>query len=138
MVECAVVYPAVFLLTLGLIIGGMGVFRYQEVADLARDGARYASTHGANYRKDAGLAVGDSTVWTPDIYNNAIAPNTVSLDTSQLSYSVTWPDVYNLPGKPDNWPGSTVTVTVSYQWFPETFVVGPFNLTSTSTMPITN
>jgi hypothetical protein len=31
-----------------------------------------------------------------------------------------------------------VTVTVSYQWFPEIYLVGPFNLTSTSSMPITN
>ena len=33
---------------------------------------------------------------------------------------------------------SKVTVTVSYQWFPEVFLVGPYNLSSTSTMPITN
>jgi hypothetical protein len=29
--------------------------------------------------------------------------------------------------------GNTVTVTVSYQWFPDLYVVGPINLTSTST-----
>jgi len=27
-------------------IGGMGIFRYQELATLAREGARYAVVHG--------------------------------------------------------------------------------------------
>jgi Flp pilus assembly protein TadG len=137
-VECAIVYPVVFLLLLGLIIGAMGIFRYQETASIAREAARYASTHGANYRKDAGLPTGTSSDWTTDIYNNAISPNMVSLDPNSLTYSVNWPDIVNLPGKPDNWPGSSVTVTITYQWFPELYLIGPLNLTSTSSMPITN
>lgn len=137
-VECAVILPATFFLLFGLVVGALGVFRYQEVATLARQATRYASTHGHQYRKDAGLAVGTSSDWSTDIYNNAISPNIVSLDPSLLSYTVSWPDVINQPGKPDNWPGSQATVTVSYQWFPEVYLVGPFNLTSTSSMPITN
>jgi Flp pilus assembly protein TadG len=137
-VECAIVYPAVFLLLLGLIVGAMGIFRYQEMASIAREAARYASTHGAQYRKDAGLPIGTSTDWQNDIYTNAIQPNMVSLDPNSLSYTVAWPDVVNLPGTPDNWPGSKVTVTLTYQWFPEVYLVGPLNLTSTSSMPITN
>jgi Flp pilus assembly protein TadG len=137
-VECAIILPTTFFLFLGLVVGGMGVFRYQEVSTLAREGARYGSTHGHQYRKDAGLPIGDSTVWSQDIYDNGISPRVIALDTSKLSYSCSWPDVINQPGKPDNWPGSKVTVTVSYQWFPEIYLVGPFNLTSTSSMPITN
>jgi len=34
-VEFAVVAPATFILLLGIVVGGMGVFRYQEVAHLA-------------------------------------------------------------------------------------------------------
>ena len=30
-----------------------------------------------------------------------------------------------------------VTVTVTYQWYPEFLLVGPITLTSTSTMPMT-
>ena len=52
--ECAIVYPITFLLVLGMIIGGLGVFRYQEVASLAREGSRYASLHGANYQQQTG------------------------------------------------------------------------------------
>jgi len=167
LVECAIIYPLVFFLLLGLIIGAMGVFRYQEVASLARTAARYASTHGAKYRKDAGLAVGSGgtssttvnglmcyqadptkasgsdTSWTGDIYDNAIRPNLVALDTQKLTCTVAWPQVKSPSGLvvqdlPDNWPGSTVTVTVSYQWFPELYLIGPFTLTSTSTMAVTN
>jgi Flp pilus assembly protein TadG len=52
-VECAMILPVTFMFILFLIVGGMGVYRYQETAELARSGARYASTHGAKYRKDA-------------------------------------------------------------------------------------
>jgi Flp pilus assembly protein TadG len=144
-VEAAFILPVTFFLLFGLVIGAMGVFRYEEVAALARQATRYASTHGHQYRKDAGLPVGTSADWQADIYKNAISPNLVSLDPSLLSYSGDpansgkfWPDVINQPGKPDNWPGSQVTVTVSYKWFPELYIVGPLNLTSTSSMPITN
>jgi Flp pilus assembly protein TadG len=137
-VECAIVYPVLFLFLLGLAVGGAGIFRYQEVASLAREAARYASTHGANYRSDAGLPVGTASDWSADVYNNSISPNMVALDPNSLSYSVTWPPVINLPASSDNWPGSQVTVTVTYLWFPEVYLVGPITLSSTSSMPITN
>lgn len=161
-VECAVVLPVTFMLLLGLVIGAMGIFRYQEVASLARAGARYASTHGAQYRKDGSaslgspgtyvattngffmyqanplLATGIDTSWTGDVYDQAIRPNLVALDVSNLTCQVGWPPVINQETKPDNWPGSRVTVTVTYNWLPELYFIGPINLTSTSTMPITN
>jgi Flp pilus assembly protein TadG len=165
--ESAIVYPLVFLLILGLIIGGMGVYRYQQAAALARSAARYASTHGAQYRKDVGLstgtagtaatsqngilwykadptsASGSDTSWTGDIYDNGVRPNMVAMDRQMLSCQVGWPPVKNPSGDvvlntPDNWPGSTVTVTVSYTWVPQLFFVGPFTLSSTATMPVTN
>src|SRR5262245_25531356 len=137
-VECAIVYPVLFLFLLSLAVGGVGIFRYQEVASLSREAARYASTHGNNYRQDAGLPVGDTTVCSGDIYDNSIYPNIVALDPSSLSYTCSWPPVINQPDKGDNWPGSQVTVTVSYSWIPEIYLVGPITLTSTSSMPITN
>ena len=57
-VEAALVFPLVFFLLLALVVGAMGVFRYQEVATLAREAARYASTHGRQYRQDARLPTG--------------------------------------------------------------------------------
>ena len=137
-VECAIVYPVLFLFLLGLAVGGAGIFRYQEVAALAREAARYGSTHGAQYRSDAGEPVGTPDDWKADIYNNAIVPNIVALDPNSLTCDPDWLPVVNLPDSKDNWPGSQVTVIVTYQWFPELYLVGPITLTSTSSMPITN
>lgn len=161
-VECAFVYPVVFFLMIALFVGAMGIFRYLEMSALARRGARYASTHGANYRKDAGLGIGtpgtaagssngtfwyqvDPTAasgtdqsWAGDIYDSSIRDQLVLLDPPSLTCQVGWPPVINQPDNPDNWPGATVTVTISYQWMPEMFLVGPITLSSTSKMPITN
>ena len=169
LVESAIIYPVAFLLMLGLMVGGMGVYRFQEVSHLAREGARWASTHGAQYRQDMGTYPGfiggtylrtdptplpgllwyqvDSSstagTWTGDIYNNGIRANMVALDPNLVSCQIAWPPVTNLAGmvvqnSPDNYRGSKVFVTVTYQWFPEVFLIGPFTLTSTSSMPMTN
>ncbi len=100
MVESAIIYSVTFLLIFGLIIGGLGVFRYQEVASLAREGSRYASVHGAMYEQ----VTGKPAATPADVYNNAILPKAVALDPKQLTYSVTW--------NPDNQRESSVTVTV--------------------------
>jgi hypothetical protein len=136
--ECAVVLPVALFLFIGLVVGTSGVFRYQEVATLAREGARYASTHGYQFRKDAGMTIGTAEDWRQDIYDKAIKQKLVGLDTSKLTVTVVWPDVVNQPGKSDNWPGSKVDVTVSYDWMPSLYLIGPYKLQSTSSMPITN
>jgi Flp pilus assembly protein TadG len=130
--EFAITCPIVFFLIFATIVGGLGVFRYQEVAAMAREGARWASVHGGQYAKET-----NQPAATPqDIFNNAIVPGAVALDPSKLSYTVTW--------NQNNWPlyvdndvetptGNTVTVTVTYQWVPEMYLVGPITLTSTST-----
>jgi Flp pilus assembly protein TadG len=133
--ESVVVIPVLVFLILATLVGGFGVFRYQQIALLAREGARYASVHGGQYQLETG-----NTAATPqDVYNNAIRPYAVNLDLSQLSYTVTW-NTSNMPysvnsdyEKPTN---NTVTVTVTYNWFPEAYLVGPIVLSSTSTMPM--
>jgi Flp pilus assembly protein TadG len=134
LVEMAIVFPVIILLLFGLIIGGMGIYRYQQLAHLAREGARYASVHGADSERETGVPAA-----TPqDIYNNAIAPQVVVLDLSKLSYQVTW-NSSNSPSTTTNFEqpvGNTVTVTVTYQWFPEWFLIGPITLSSSSTMPM--
>ncbi len=132
LVECAIVYPITFLLILGLIVGGMGMFRYQETASLAREAARWASVHGGQFAKDTG-----NPAATPaDVYNNVIAPRAVALDLNKLTYAVAW--------NSDNNPyhsvvvngtltpvANTVSVTVTYQWIPEVYL-GGITLSSTS------
>src|SRR4051812_20155261 len=87
-VECALVLPLTFFLLLTLMVGATGVFRYQEVATLAREGARYASTHGYQWRKDGGLDMGTQDDWSKDIYENAIKPRMVAVDSDRLTYTV--------------------------------------------------
>jgi Flp pilus assembly protein TadG len=131
-IEFGIICPIVFFIVFAIIVGGLGVFRYQEVAALAREGARWASVHGGQYAEET-----NQPAATPaDVYTNAIAPGAVGLNPSQLSYSVTW-NQNNMPLWVDNDVqkpmGNTVTVTVTYQWIPEMYVVGPLTLTSTST-----
>jgi Flp pilus assembly protein TadG len=133
--ESVVTVPVLLLLLLAVLVGGYGVFRYQQIALLAREGARYASVHGGQYQQETG-----NPAATPqDVYNNAIVPYAVNLDLSQLSYTVSW-NTNNMPYSVNNDyltpTNNTVTVTVYYNWFPEAFLVGPIVLSSTSTMPM--
>jgi Flp pilus assembly protein TadG len=122
-VECAIIFPTFFLLLIGFIVAGLGVFRYQEVASLAREGARWASVHGLQYQQRT-----KNPAATPaDVYENAIKPNVVALDASRLTYAVTW--------SPDNRQGGLVTVRVTYNWLPEAYF-GSIQLSSTSTMAV--
>jgi len=123
LVECAVIYPVTFLLLLGLVIGGLGVFRYQEVASLAREGARYASVRGDKYQQ----LTGKPAVTPAEVYQNAILPKAATLDPARLTYQVAW--------NPDNRQGGTVTVVVTYQWVPEAYL-GGISLSSTSAMTV--
>jgi Flp pilus assembly protein TadG len=121
LVEFALVAPVLLLLVIGLVVAGLGVFRYQQVASLAREGARYASVRGWKYQQ----VTGNPAATPADVYNNAILPGSVALDPTSLGYNVTW--------SPDNKQGSTVSVQVTYQWLPEVFF-GGVTLGSTSTV----
>src|SRR5262249_48858679 len=85
-VECAIVLPLTPRLVFGLLVGSLGVFRYQEVASRAREGARYASVRGAKYQS----VTGHSAATAVDVYNSAISPRMVILDPNRLNYTVTW------------------------------------------------
>ena len=136
-VECAFVYPVLFLLILGLLVGGAGIFRYSQLASLAREGARYAAVHGGQYAQEMNVAAP-----TPDqIFNNVIAPMAVGFDTSQMGYSITY-NATNLPyhttldSNNNVVPvQNTVMVTLTYLWVPELFL-GGVTLSSTSVMPM--
>ena len=121
-------------MTLGFIIGVMGVFRYQEVATLSREASRYAAVHGKDYAKETGNPAPTPT----DIYNQIIVPKSIALDPSQITYTITY-DQTNNPVRPIISNGdvtfiyNTVTVVVTYQWIPELFF-GGVTLQSSSSM----
>jgi Flp pilus assembly protein TadG len=156
-IECAIVYPVTFLFIFGLMVGGMGIFRYQEVAHLARECARFASTHGGQYAKENAAAITAGTSPTVDeaYLKGLVKNNSVSLDTTKLTIQVNinttggtydWDDTSDTNNR---WPSSntiqnnakvtlqnTVSVTVKYQWMPEILLPGPIILQSTAVMPM--
>jgi Flp pilus assembly protein TadG len=122
-VESAIVLPVVFLILLALLVGAHGVFAYQEVASLAREGARYASVRGTRYA----MATGNAVATPQEVYEQAIRPRMIALREDQTTYSVTWDT--------DPRPGNTVSVKVTTVWL-STAVFGNWTLTSTSEMTV--
>jgi len=132
----------------------MGVYYYQLVATLAREGARYASVHGSQYVQPAPAGYGGPPVHASDIYLNAIKPMAVGLNLSNLTYQVQWGTAVSGSWVWTAWVSSStslttsppgpsppglyngVQVTVTYQWTLDLYITGPLNLTSTSVMPM--
>src|SRR5207302_8634228 len=102
--ECGVVYSITLLLIMGTIIEGLGVFRYQQLSSLAREGARWASVHGPTYQTETGKAAPTSQ----NVLDNVITPAMVGLDPSQLTCTLTM-------------TATTATVKLTYVWTPEAF-----------------
>jgi Flp pilus assembly protein TadG len=132
LVENAIVLLILIMFIFGILVGGLGVFRYQQVVTMAREGARYACVRGT----ESGVTITDT-----DVYNNAILPMAVGLDTTKITYTVVWPNgkgaTYtdpnsNPPGQPRS---ASVEVTVNYDWIPEAFFGGA-TFSSKSVMPM--
>jgi Flp pilus assembly protein TadG len=141
LVETALVYPILFLLVLGIIMLGIGVFRYQQVAHAAREGARWAAVHGAKYAQETG-----NPAATPqDVFDTVILPQMARVSSANISYAVTWNQdnrqtysyVYTNPTTGETSVRSrqnTVSVTVGYSWDTGFFGVIPVSSTTVMTM----
>jgi Flp pilus assembly protein TadG len=145
-VECAVVYPLTLLLLIGLIVGGLGVFRYQEMAWLSREAARYAAVRGSEYQKETGK----TPPTQQQIIDDVVLKMAAGLAANNLTVKVDW--INKGTGTTSTWDSSTksptstlssgetvanhVRVTVSYNWFPEAFLVGPILLESVCEIPM--
>jgi hypothetical protein len=115
------VYPVAIVLLMGTLLLGLGVFRYQQLQSLAREGARYASVHGPTYASENNTSkASTSTVLT---YVQNLAVGLGGLDCTAVTYSAT-----TLP--------CTVSVTLTYTWTPGLYF-SPATWTVTSTMPVT-
>ncbi len=136
LVECAIVYPIVFLLVIGLAVGAMGVFRYLQVAALARQGARYACVHGAQYAADNNVAAA-----TQSDIQTYVASNAVNMNAANLNTTVTWNtdngQYHTAKDANNNFVPvqNIVTVKVTYNWLPEAYL-GGITLSSTSNTPM--
>lgn len=119
-VEFAITAPLVFLLMIGMIVAGLGSFRFQQIAHLAREGARYAAVRGPKYQKRTGQPAATSA----DVLANAIQPMAAGLDLNALDCVCTMDDQTN-----------TVTVALHYHWLPEAYLPES-TLSSTSVMSL--
>src|SRR5207244_4088990 len=127
--EAALVYPVFLLLMLGIVVGGMGVFRYQQVSCQAREAARWASVRGGDYRKETDKA----SPAQDDIFKAAVVPMAAGMDTTAITMQVQWID--QATGQAYDWDSAakyvrsvtatnntinnTVRVTITYQWSPK-------------------
>jgi Flp pilus assembly protein TadG len=127
-VEAAVVFPTTLLLLIGTLILGLGVYQYQQLQSLAREGARYAAVHGPTYASEQNSSYATSTTVLAAIDSLASAGG---IQTSDLTCAVTWS-----PNPPTSSPPSTVTVQLTYVWVPEGYF-GSSTWTVSSTMPVT-
>jgi len=135
LVETGLVLSFTLLVILGLVVVGLGVFRYQQTAAVAREAARWASVRGGLYAQETGQPAA-----TQDSVKNQVIPNFSSgLDPNSITvFGVTWDNASKMPIYFDSvnqvWKSNAVHVTISYQWVPEAFF-GGVTLTSTSEMP---
>jgi Flp pilus assembly protein TadG len=120
--EFALVLTPCLALIFGIINFALALYCYDFVCYSAQEAARYATVHGAT----APTVVAASDVQS---YVNTLVAGV--LNTGNVNVTTTW--------SPDNKPGSTVTVTVSYNYPPLTSLVSSVTipLTRTAAMVIT-
>jgi Flp pilus assembly protein TadG len=151
--ETAVVGSVFFLLLFMIITGAVLVSRYQQVAEVAREGARYASVHGGQYAAETG----NTAASAGDVFNNAISPTAAGLNLTASNVTVklkTWQvnDDGSVSPVTHDWDSSdkypyvvtgsngtaqttSVIVTVSYTFAPD-ILGGSITMTSTSEIPM--
>ena len=140
LVEFGLIAPVLFMMLIGTVIGAVGIFQYQQVAQIAREATRYASVHGNYYygQYSGDTATAANTAASADINTNAIAPYASGLSTSKLTHTVTWSNTLPAGFVPaSSSAANTVKVTITYEWMPLIYFGSP-TFSSTSVAVITN
>jgi Flp pilus assembly protein TadG len=147
-VEAAVAFCVLFLCLFALVVGGLGVFRYCQVDCLARESARWLSVRGKTYAADTK----NPSPTEQQTLSQVVLPLAAGMDPKQLSFQADWIDrssntatdwdsasksvlSYTSSGAPVT---NHVRVTVSYKWFPEAYLAGPYYLRSVTEVPMSN
>lgn len=146
-VETAFVIPIVLLLVCGLIVAGVGVFRHQQVAFLAREGARWTSVRGGQYAKEGT----EPSPTRQQIVERAVLPASAGIDPDTIDVTVEWIDqgtgtayAWDV-GTKDVWSlnaageyvTNSVRVTVTVRVGPDLFG-NPVTVQSACEMPLSN
>lgn len=121
-VETAIILPVTILMSIGLIIGIMGVFRYNQISSLASEAARWAAVRGRNYEQMNRVR----PITSDDVWRSVVKPRAEGLDLNALSCDATW-----------NANRTVVSVKVTYAWVPEGFFVQK-TLSCTATSLVSN
>jgi Flp pilus assembly protein TadG len=121
LLEGALCFSSFLFITFGVMEFAMAVYGYNFCNWAAEDAARWASTRGANYPTPA----------TAGSIQNYVTNEAIGL-TNSLTVATTW--------APNNSPGSTVQVTVTYTVIPLTGVTlhANFQVSGTAQMVISN
>jgi Flp pilus assembly protein TadG len=126
LVEFAIGLLVLLLLVFGVMDLGRAVFAYNSISHCAREGTRYAVVHGAESPTPIGPADNDQT-----LESLLRAKYAVGLDASRLTFGSHWAGSNNIPG-------STVTVTVRYNFQSAILFALPLSLQSRSSGTIVN
>ena len=119
LVESAFCFLPIMLIFFAIMDFGMGIYAYNFVSYAAREGSRFAASRGAQSTSPA----------TADSIRDKIRSQAIALDTAQVSVATTW--------NPNNTPGNSVTVAVSYPVSPLIgLFLGKITVGASSTMPI--
>ncbi|MGA2760574.1 MAG: TadE/TadG family type IV pilus assembly protein [Candidatus Cybelea sp.] len=133
--ETAIVMAVLLGMICGIIDFGRAIYTYGFVAQLARQGARWAIVRGSQCTllTDCNATSAEVQTYVQSLAYGFITPSSVAA-------TATWPAAGCPPGSSGNAPGCNVEVTVTYPfkfalpWMPTS--LGTLNLTSTSEMVI--
>jgi Flp pilus assembly protein TadG len=119
--ETAIIMSALLLVLCGIIDFGRAMYTYAFVAQIAREGARWAMVRGSQC-----TVLNDC----PNVSSAQVQTYVQSLSegptaASQISATATWPPSECVPGSTGEAPGCVVQVVVTY---PFKFMVIPFLL----------
>ena len=145
--ETAVVLSVLLVLVFGIIAGGIGAFRHQQVQCFASEGARWASVRGSGYQSDAS---GPSPT-RQQIVDRAVLPRAVGVRPADLTVEVAWIDratntVWDWDAAPKDvrsvtaggeYVSNSVRVTVTYRWTPGA-LWGARDITGVCELPLSN
>jgi Flp pilus assembly protein TadG len=147
-VETAVVLPVFLFLLLMLVVGGIGVFRYQQVGMLAREGTRWTSVRGSAWQLDTG----QTSPTEQEILQKAVVPMAVGMDVSKITIkaelidgqtgaATPWDSSRKNPlgvAKSNQGVTNRIRITVNYEWTPGALFSGSVFMSSLSELPMSN
>jgi Flp pilus assembly protein TadG len=144
--EGAIVYPVFVLVLLLLVVGGVTVFRYQQVAMLSQEASRWVSVRGSDWAK----ATDSESPTESEIRAEVVLPLAAGMKPTDLTVKVEW--VNGETGEAEEWDDSEKTpvtehadgtrianrvrVTVGYRWAPGLLFAGTVKLQSVAEIPM--